>query len=118
MTPSSRWAAHLVSKPTSSERLERLSRNSVRHAKAPTNPGTRIKRLASRTGERTDGTPDAQSGWHERVVPSARHVLVPLPPGLDVADASLVEPGSVAWHSCHQGEIGPQTRVAMSERAP
>ena len=29
----------------------------------------------------------------------------------DVADASLVEPGSVAWHSCHQ--IGPQTRVAI-----
>jgi threonine dehydrogenase-like Zn-dependent dehydrogenase len=42
-----------------------------------------------------------------------RHVLVPLPPGLDVADASLVEPGSAAWHSCHQGEIGPQTRVAI-----
>jgi threonine dehydrogenase-like Zn-dependent dehydrogenase len=41
------------------------------------------------------------------------HVLVPLPPGLDVADAALVEPGSVAWHSCQQGEIGPQTRVAI-----
>ncbi len=41
------------------------------------------------------------------------HVLVPLPPGLEVADASLVEPASVAWHSCHQGEIGPQTRVAV-----
>jgi threonine dehydrogenase-like Zn-dependent dehydrogenase len=42
-----------------------------------------------------------------------RHVLVPLPPGLDVADASLVEPGSVAWHSCHLGGIGPQSRVAI-----
>jgi 2-desacetyl-2-hydroxyethyl bacteriochlorophyllide A dehydrogenase len=41
------------------------------------------------------------------------HVLVPLPPGLDVTDAALVEPGSVAWHSCHQGEIRPQTRVAI-----
>ena len=41
------------------------------------------------------------------------HVLVPLPPDLDVADASLVEPGSVAWHSCHQGGISPQTRVAI-----
>jgi threonine dehydrogenase-like Zn-dependent dehydrogenase len=37
-----------------------------------------------------------------------------LPPGLDVADASLVESGSVAWQSCHQGEIGPQTRVAIA----
>jgi 2-desacetyl-2-hydroxyethyl bacteriochlorophyllide A dehydrogenase len=42
-----------------------------------------------------------------------RHVLVPLPQGLDVADASLVEPGGVAWHSCHQGEINRQTRVAI-----
>lgn len=42
-----------------------------------------------------------------------RRVLVPLPPALDVADAALVEPASVAWHSCHQGEIGPQTRVAI-----
>jgi threonine dehydrogenase-like Zn-dependent dehydrogenase len=42
-----------------------------------------------------------------------RHAIVPLPSGLDVADASLVEPASVAWHSCHQGEIGPQTRVAI-----
>ncbi|MFI5506392.1 zinc-binding dehydrogenase [Mycobacterium sp. NPDC051804] len=42
-----------------------------------------------------------------------RHMLVPLPTGLAVGDASLVEPASVAWHSCHQGEIGPQTRVAI-----
>ena len=41
------------------------------------------------------------------------HVLVSLPLGLEVTDASLVEPGSVAWHSCQQGEIGPQTRVAI-----
>lgn len=41
------------------------------------------------------------------------HVLVPLPPGLEVADASLVEPASVAWHSCHRGEVGPQSRVAV-----
>lgn len=31
----------------------------------------------------------------------------------DVYRASLVEPGSVAWHSGHQGEIGLQTRVAI-----
>jgi threonine dehydrogenase-like Zn-dependent dehydrogenase len=41
------------------------------------------------------------------------HMLVPLPPGLAVADAALVEPASVAWHSCHQGGVGPQTRVAI-----
>ncbi len=54
-------------------------------------------------------SPGGMSEWF-RAPP---HVLVPLPPGLDVADASLVEPASVAWHSCHQGEISPQTRVAI-----
>ena len=42
-----------------------------------------------------------------------RNALVPLPHGLDVADASLVEPASVAWHSCHVGGVGPGTRVAI-----
>jgi len=42
-----------------------------------------------------------------------RHALVPLPDGLDLADASLVEPASVAWHSCHMGRIDPDTRVAI-----
>ena len=42
-----------------------------------------------------------------------RHALVPLPPGLALEDASLVEPASVAWHSCHQGEVGADTRVAI-----
>jgi threonine dehydrogenase-like Zn-dependent dehydrogenase len=42
-----------------------------------------------------------------------RHALVPLPAGLDLADASLVEPASVAWHSCHVGGVGPGTRVAV-----
>ena len=42
-----------------------------------------------------------------------RHALVPLPMGLDVKDASLVEPASVAWHSCHLGHVGPETRVAV-----
>jgi threonine dehydrogenase-like Zn-dependent dehydrogenase len=41
------------------------------------------------------------------------HALRPLPPGLDVADASLVEPASVAWHSCHIGDVGPDTTVAV-----
>ena len=38
---------------------------------------------------------------------------IQLPPGLDVADACLVEPASVAWHSCHVGRVGPDTRVAI-----
>jgi threonine dehydrogenase-like Zn-dependent dehydrogenase len=42
-----------------------------------------------------------------------RHALIPLPPGLDVRDAALVEPASVAWHGCHMGSIGPETRVAV-----
>jgi threonine dehydrogenase-like Zn-dependent dehydrogenase len=42
-----------------------------------------------------------------------RHSLLPLPPGLDLKDASLVEPASVAWHGCHVGDIGPATRVAV-----
>ncbi len=42
-----------------------------------------------------------------------RHALVPLPTGLDVVDASLVEPAAVAWHGCHTGGVGPDTRVAV-----
>jgi threonine dehydrogenase-like Zn-dependent dehydrogenase len=42
-----------------------------------------------------------------------RHALVPLPEGLDVKDACLVEPASVAWHACHTGRVGPHTRVAL-----
>ena len=42
-----------------------------------------------------------------------RHALTPLPPGLDLKDASLVEPASVAWHGCHQGSIDSDTRVAV-----
>jgi threonine dehydrogenase-like Zn-dependent dehydrogenase len=41
------------------------------------------------------------------------HALVPLPPGLELQDASLVEPASVAWHACHLGQIGPDTRVGV-----
>ncbi len=39
--------------------------------------------------------------------------LVPLPAGLSVADASLVEPASVARHACHLGGVGPGLRVAV-----
>lgn len=39
--------------------------------------------------------------------------LLPLPAGLDVADACLVEPTAVAWHACRLAEVGPDTRVAV-----
>jgi threonine dehydrogenase-like Zn-dependent dehydrogenase len=42
-----------------------------------------------------------------------RRVLVPLPSGLDLKDASLVEPAAVARHACHMGGIGSATRVAV-----
>jgi threonine dehydrogenase-like Zn-dependent dehydrogenase len=47
-----------------------------------------------------------------------RHALVPLPQGLDVADASLVEPASVAWHSCHVGGVGPDPAWRSSAPVP
>jgi threonine dehydrogenase-like Zn-dependent dehydrogenase len=53
--------------------------------------------------------PGAMCEWFR----APAHALVPLPPGLDVRDASLVEPASVAWHACHHGDIGPGTRIAV-----
>ena len=43
--------------------------------------------------------------------PSER--LVPLPPGLDVRDASIVEPASVSWHALRLAGCGSGTRVAV-----
>lgn len=43
--------------------------------------------------------------------PPAR--LVPLPPGLDVRDASLAEPASVSWHALRLGGTAPGKRVAV-----
>lgn len=39
--------------------------------------------------------------------------LVPLPPGLDVGDACLIEPAAVAWHACRLGGVGPDRCVAV-----
>jgi threonine dehydrogenase-like Zn-dependent dehydrogenase len=41
------------------------------------------------------------------------HHLEPLPVGLDVADASLVEPAAVAWHGLKLCGIAPSMRVAV-----
>src|SRR5205085_2023390 len=43
--------------------------------------------------------------------PSER--LVPLPAGLDVHDAPIVEPASVSWHALRLAATGPGTRVAV-----
>jgi threonine dehydrogenase-like Zn-dependent dehydrogenase len=51
-------------------------------------------------------------GLCERIrIPAAN--LVPLPPGLDVRDACLVEPGSVAWHGVRRAAIQPGERVVV-----
>ena len=51
-------------------------------------------------------------GMAERVrVPA--HLIVPLPPGVDVADASLVEPLAVAVRALARVDVGPSTRVAV-----
>jgi threonine dehydrogenase-like Zn-dependent dehydrogenase len=42
-----------------------------------------------------------------------QRALVPLPVGLDVTEACLVEPASVARHACRMGGVGPETRVAI-----
>jgi threonine dehydrogenase-like Zn-dependent dehydrogenase len=53
------------------------------------------------------------SGGMSEYFRAPRHALVPLPSGLDVKDSALVEPASVAWHGCHMGSVGPDTRVAV-----
>ncbi len=43
--------------------------------------------------------------------PTAR--LVPVPSGLDLRDASIVEPASVSWHALRLADAGPGKRVAV-----
>ena len=52
------------------------------------------------------------------MVPGPLRAIVPLPPGLDAKDASLVEPASVALHASRMGGIGPDTRVAVVAAGP
>jgi 2-desacetyl-2-hydroxyethyl bacteriochlorophyllide A dehydrogenase len=51
-------------------------------------------------------------GMSEYFMAPAR-ALTALPEGLRAADASLVEPCSVAWHACAVGGVGPHTRVVV-----
>jgi threonine dehydrogenase-like Zn-dependent dehydrogenase len=62
-------------------------------------------------GQRALGV-TADGGMAEQFrAPPAR--LVPLPPGLDVADAPIVEPASVSWHALRLADTGPASRVAV-----
>jgi 2-desacetyl-2-hydroxyethyl bacteriochlorophyllide A dehydrogenase len=62
-------------------------------------------------GQRALGiTADGGMSEHFRV-PSAR--LVPLPPGLQLRDASIVEPASVSWHALRLAHTGLGQRVAV-----
>jgi len=62
-------------------------------------------------GQRALGV-TADGGMAEQFrAPPAR--LVPLPAGLDVSVASIVEPASVSWHALRLGETGPGKRVAV-----
>jgi 2-desacetyl-2-hydroxyethyl bacteriochlorophyllide A dehydrogenase len=62
-------------------------------------------------GERALGI-SADGGMAEQFrAPTAR--LVPLPPGIDVRDASIVEPAAVSWHALRLAGTGPRSRVAV-----
>jgi 2-desacetyl-2-hydroxyethyl bacteriochlorophyllide A dehydrogenase len=62
-------------------------------------------------GERALGvTADGGMAEHFRA-PAAR--LVAVPPGLDLKDASIVEPASVSWHALRLAGTGPGKRVAV-----
>jgi 2-desacetyl-2-hydroxyethyl bacteriochlorophyllide A dehydrogenase len=54
----------------------------------------------------------SDGGMSEFFAAPARSI-VPLPAGLDAADACLIEPASVAWHACHRGGVGPDLRVGI-----
>jgi 2-desacetyl-2-hydroxyethyl bacteriochlorophyllide A dehydrogenase len=54
----------------------------------------------------------ADGGMAEQFrAPTAR--LVPIPPGLDLRDASIVEPASVSWHALRLADMAPGKTVAV-----
>ena len=62
-------------------------------------------------GQRALGI-SADGGMAEQFrAPASR--IVPVPSGLDVRDASIVEPASVSWHALRLADTGPATRVAV-----
>lgn len=70
-----------------------------------------VYNLCATHGERALGM-FADGGMAEAFrAPSAR--LVPVPAGLDVRDASIVEPASVSWHALRIAGAGPGKRIAV-----
>ena len=54
----------------------------------------------------------ADGGMAEQFrAPAAR--LVPIPEGLDLRDASIVEPATVSWHALRLADVGPGKTVAV-----
>lgn len=64
------------------------------------------------TGEHSNLGIFVDGGLADRVRVPAEN-LVALPAGLDVADACLVEPGSVAWHGVRRAAVEPGERVVV-----
>lgn len=67
--------------------------------------------LCATHGERALGM-TADGGMAEQFRASSAR-LVPVPDGLDVRDASIVEPAAVSWHALRLAETGPGKRVAV-----
>ena len=91
--------------------------NGVPYAVEPTNfCGACDQCVAGQTqrcvGEHTNLGILVDGGLADRARVLPEH-LVPLPSGLDVADACLVEPASVAWHGVRTAAITPGERVAV-----
>ena len=64
------------------------------------------------TGGRVNLGIFVDGGLCDRIIVPSR-CLVPLPEGLAVGDACLVEPAAVAWHGVRLGGIEPGQRVAV-----
>ena len=62
-------------------------------------------------GERALGV-TADGGMAEQFRAPAER-LIPLPPGLELRDAAIVEPASVSWHAVRLAGAGPGKRVAV-----
>jgi threonine dehydrogenase-like Zn-dependent dehydrogenase len=54
----------------------------------------------------------SDGGLCERIAVPSQY-LVPLPPGLDVRDACLVEPTAVSWHGVQRAHVQPGERVVV-----
>lgn len=54
----------------------------------------------------------SDGGLCERIAVPSQY-LVPLPPGLDVRDACLVEPAAVSWHGVQRAQVQPGERVVV-----